>query len=78
MRELRVYWRPRHVTPDKIDALRAVLAEHPGEDEVIVVLRTDRLRLGVRVDSTSTQLVRAASLAVNPDCVIAIDTTDAF
>lgn len=78
MRELRVYWRPRHVTPDKIETLRSVLAEHPGEDEVIVILYDDRLRLDVRVDSTSGPLVRAAAAAVAPDCVIAVDTADSF
>lgn len=62
------------MTPEASAALAAVLARHPGPDEVIVVCYDDRIRLGVRVDSTARQLPREASVATLGACVQAVDT----
>lgn len=69
--------RPSALTPEKLGALREALAEHPGEDDVIVSVRATRIRLGVRVDSTSRAAVRAIALAVSPEYVRPIDLEEA-
>lgn len=69
--------RPSALTSEKLGALREALAEHPGEDDVIVCVRAKRIRLGVRVDSTSRPSVRAIALAVSPECVRPVDLDEA-
>lgn len=73
VRRLDLHWRPAHITRPAVDELARVLAEHPGPDDVILVVHRQRFRLGVTVDSTARGLRRAAHDATGA-CVLAFDS----
>lgn len=76
---LKIYWRHRHVTEERLAALRAVLEAHPGPDDVVVDLTGtgDRILLPLRVDARAPSLRREVHLATEA-CAVAEDLEDAF
>lgn len=71
--KVRIHWRRRHVTDERLAALRAVLAAHPGDDEVLIrVTGTGELvRLPIRVDASVRNLRHEIHVATGACATIA-------
>lgn len=60
-----IHWRARHVTAERLHALRAVLDEFPGADEVqLHFSQTEGWRLPITCDAEARGLIRAAHHAM--------------
>lgn len=66
MKVLSIHWPSRHVTDARVEALRACLAAHPGDDQVEVHLTGVTARLGVTVNAEAPGL----ALAVQEACEV--------
>lgn len=76
---LRLLIRPRHLTDEGLVALRDVLAEHPGEDEVQIALYSQTFRLPVRVNCAERSLRSKVAAALGGvSCAIIIGLEPAF
>lgn len=74
-----IYWRHRHVTPQRSHALRDVIEAHPGDAEVIINLTGTgrKIRLAERV-RPSASLFREIGKATEGACTINLDVKDPF
>lgn len=60
-----IHWRARHVTAKRLDAVRAVLDEFPGADEVQMHFSQNQgWRLPITVDASGKQLTRRLHCAM--------------
>lgn len=63
-RKLRIHWPHRHVTDERVAALRAALLAFPGDDDVLVDLQSSVVVLqGFKVDASSRDLHRRVRCA---------------
>lgn len=71
--------RPRHLTDEGLEALRSLLAEHPGDDEVHLALYSQRFRLPLRVNGAERSLpARAASALGGVSCAVLVGAEEPF
>lgn len=76
---LRIHIRPRHISDEGLVALREMLAQHPGDDEVQLALYRQHVRLPVRVDASLRNIRHLASAALGGACTaIVIGAEPAF
>lgn len=59
-----VHWPARHLTEDRLAALRSVFEAYPGDDPVEIDTGRERVRLPLTVDATARGLSREASEAM--------------
>lgn len=62
-----IHWRHRHITDERLAAVRAVLEQHPGPHEVRVVVAgtPGTVRLPVAVDAEASGLCRDLHFAMD-------------